>query len=85
MSDAPINPLTGLELQGRRPKANDGPINPFTQQPLGPRFQSGQGLLNSTYSRSGDFSEFSKYGVSYSPFANLEEERARNQSTWEQV
>ena len=85
MSDAPINPLTGLALQGRNPKANDGPINPFTQQPLGPRFQSGQGLLNSTYTRAGDFSEFSKYGVSYSPFANLEEERARNQSTWEQV
>lgn len=80
-----INPFTGLELPSRTPNKKDGPINPFTKQPLLPTRASGQGPLSTTYVKTGDFSEFSDYGVSYSPFANLEEERARNQSTWEQV
>jgi hypothetical protein len=79
-----INPLTGLPLQGRNAK-KDGPVNPFTKQNFGPRFSTAQGPLSTSYARTGDFSDFSKYGVNYSPFANLEEERARNQSNWEKV
>ena len=74
MAQTKIDPLTGLPT--------GGPIDPLTGLPI---VEKQRAITTSTGMTlaAGDYSSFADYGVSPSPYFDMEEERAKRQSTSE--
>ena len=92
MADNTINPLTGLPytvhgVEGKKPARNPN-VNPLTGTPYTVTNQN-YTPFKGTLGTPGDFSAYDGSWSGFSPatnvnpFTNLDEQRARNQSTWD--
>ena len=92
MADNTINPLTGLPytvhgVEGKKPARNPN-VNPVTGKPYTVTNQN-YTPFKGTLGTPGDFSAYDGSWSGFSPatnvnpFTNLDEQRARNQSTWD--